>query len=191
MILEVMPKIIITHVADMIQEYRHVSILAIRRMVNFVRLFRLLLELYPEVEKEIDTKIESFIKNPELRTKDHCHSLGDLLAMVTVSQKYKIEDVLPAYLEEQLDRQVFWILKEIPELDHEDKKYKDKEVIVEEEKSETCFKTGLVGFHITLFFNHFNKMVMEKGGKNLAKFSEFVDSRFGCLLQSEEDQFQK
>jgi len=186
-----MPKIIITHVADLIQEYRHVSILAIRRMVNFVRLFRLLLELYPEVEKEIDTKIESFINNPKLRTKDHCHSLGDLLAMVTVSQKYKIEDVLPAYLEEQLDRQVFWILREIPELDHEDVKYKDKEVIVEEEKSETCFKTGLVGFHITLFFNQFNKMVMEKGGKNLAKFSEFVDSRFGCLLQSEEDQFQK
>jgi transketolase C-terminal domain/subunit len=58
MILEVMPKLIITHVADLIQEFRHVSILAIRRLVNFIRLFRLLLELHPEVEKEVDEKIE-------------------------------------------------------------------------------------------------------------------------------------
>jgi hypothetical protein len=35
-----------------------------------------------------------------MRHKDHCSSLGDLLAMVTISQKFKIEDILPAYLEE-------------------------------------------------------------------------------------------
>ncbi len=61
-----------------------------------------------------------------------------------------------------MDRQAFWILKEIPELDHEDEKYKDKEVIMEEARSETCFKTGLAGFHITLFFFHLNKMIMEQ-----------------------------
>jgi hypothetical protein len=104
MILEVLPKLIITHVADLIQEFRHVSIMAVRRLVNFIRLFRLLLELHPEIEQEIDEKIEQFIKNPEKRHKDHTGSLGDLLAMVTVSSKFKIEEVLPAYLEEQMDR---------------------------------------------------------------------------------------
>jgi len=54
MILEVLPKVIITHVADLIQEFRHVSILAIRRLVNFLRLFRLLIGLHPEVGQEID-----------------------------------------------------------------------------------------------------------------------------------------
>lgn len=68
--------------------------------MNFIRLFRLLLELYPEVEKAMDAKIEAFIKEPEKRHKDHTSSLGDLLAMVTVSQKFKFEDILPAYLEE-------------------------------------------------------------------------------------------
>jgi len=48
-----MPKLI-AHVADLIQEYRHVSILAVRRMLNFVRIFRMLIDLYPEVEAEID-----------------------------------------------------------------------------------------------------------------------------------------
>lgn len=100
MILEILPKLIIAHVADLIQEFRHVSILAIRRLVNFVRLFRLLLDLYPEMIDDIDSKIENFIKSDEKRHKDHTPSLGDLLSLVTVSQKFKIEDVLPAYLEE-------------------------------------------------------------------------------------------
>jgi hypothetical protein len=161
MILEILPKLIVTHVADLIQEMRHTSILAIRRLVNFVRLFRWLIELHPEVGEEIDAKIEQFIKEPEKRHKDHTGSLGDLLALVSVSQKFKFQDILPAYLEEQMDRQAYWILKEIPELDHTDEKYKDKEIVVEEARSEICFKTGMSGFHITLFFFYLNRMVME------------------------------
>ena len=45
MVIEVMPKLIITHLVDMINEKNHVSITAIRRLVNFIRLFRLLIEL--------------------------------------------------------------------------------------------------------------------------------------------------
>lgn len=104
MIIEVMPKIILTHVAELIQEFRHVSILAIRRLVNFIRLFRLLLELHPEAEVEVDARIENFLSNKEKRHKDYCSSLGDLLAMVTISSKYKIQDILNAYLDEQMDR---------------------------------------------------------------------------------------
>jgi hypothetical protein len=61
-----------------------------------------------------------------------------------------------------MDRQAFWILKEIPELDHEDPKYKDKDIIMEEAKNEVCFKTGITGFHLTLFFSEFNKMIIER-----------------------------
>jgi hypothetical protein len=106
--------------------------LAIRRLINFIRLFRFLIDLYPEIGTEIDAKIEAFIKDPATRHKDKLGSLGDLLSYVSVSQKYTFKDVLPFYLEEQLDRQAFWILKEIPELDHTDEKYKDKDVVVED-----------------------------------------------------------
>ena len=84
----------------MITEIRHISILAIRRLMNFIRLFRLLLDLFPEVENEINQKIEEFIKDPSKRHKDYCTSLGDFLAMTTVSQKYKMDDILSAYLDE-------------------------------------------------------------------------------------------
>jgi hypothetical protein len=88
-------------------------------------------------------------------------------------------------LEEQLDRQAFWILKEIPELDHTDEKYKDKDIVVEDSRSEICFKTGMAGFHITLFFFFLNKMIIEddKGKKEMEKLCKQLDSHFGCLQQ--------
>jgi hypothetical protein len=111
--------------------------------------------------------------------------------MITISQKYKIEDLLPSYLEEQMDRQAFWILKEIPELDHTDPKYKGKDVVIEEARSEVCFKTGVAGFHITLFFYYLNKMVTENQGKDMAAFCQQLDDHFGCLEAKTEDAFQK
>jgi hypothetical protein len=185
MILEILPKLIVTHVADLIQEFRHVSILAIRRLMNFIRLFRLLIDLYPNVGEQIDAKIEEFKSNPDNRVKDKLGSLGDLLAYVTVSQKHKMQDILGEYLEEQMDRQAFWILKDIPELDHTDEKYKDKEIIVEEERSMVCFKTGIAGFHITLFFFYLNKMILEDNGKgkDLSKLCQSLDSHYGCLAE--------
>lgn len=60
-----------------------------------------------------------------------------------------------------MDRQVFWILKEIPELDHTNPKYKGKDIVVEDTRLEVCFKTSIAGFHITLFFYFLNKLITE------------------------------
>jgi len=43
MIIEVLPKLIITHLVDMVDEKKHMSIQAIRRLLNFIRLFKLLI----------------------------------------------------------------------------------------------------------------------------------------------------
>jgi hypothetical protein len=67
---------------------------------------------------KVNLMIKTFIESPEKRHKDHTPSLGDLLVYVLLSDKYKIADILQLYTEEQLDRQVFWILLKIPELDH-------------------------------------------------------------------------
>ena len=71
---------------------------AIRRLVNFFRLFRLLIELCPEIGGEINEKLKDFISSPEKRIKDHCSSLGDLLAFIVISGKYQMKDLLEFYL---------------------------------------------------------------------------------------------
>jgi hypothetical protein len=100
MALEVMPKLIITHLVDMVNEKNHISIIAIRRLINFIRLFRMLIELKPEVSKTIDERLETFIDHADKRIKDHAPALGDLLAFVTVSDSINLGDLLDAYLEE-------------------------------------------------------------------------------------------
>ena len=104
MVLEIMPKLIITHMVEMANEKKHMSIAAIRRLINYIRLFRLLIELCPQVMGVINDKINTFITKPETRVKDHTASLGDILAMVAVSDRYSMKDLLDGYLEEQLDR---------------------------------------------------------------------------------------
>jgi hypothetical protein len=100
MALEVMPKLIITHLVDMVNEKNHISIIAIRRLINFIRLFRMLIELKPEVSKTIDERLKTFIDHADKRIKDHAPALGDLLAFVTVSDSINLGDLLDAYLEE-------------------------------------------------------------------------------------------
>lgn len=104
MIIEVMPKLITTHLVEMVSENKHISQLAIRRLINFIRLFRLLIELKPEAEDIANEKLKTFIEDPEKRLKDHCSSLGDILSFAVISNKFKLTDVLEPYLQEQLDR---------------------------------------------------------------------------------------
>lgn len=94
MAIEVLPKLIITHLVDIVDEKKYISITAIRRLVNFIRLFRLLIELSPEVQKKCNEKLEEFIKDESKRVKDHCSSLGDLLAFITISDKFQMKDLL-------------------------------------------------------------------------------------------------
>lgn len=181
-----MPKLIISHLVELVDDKKHISITALRRLINFIRLFRMLIDMYPEVENTINERLEKFIKDPEMRIKDHCSSLGDLLAFIFVSSKYSIEDLLPAYLEEQLDRQAFWIIKTIPELDHTNEKYKGREVILEDNRNEVCFKTGITGFHMTLVTHALSKFLEGKYKKNMNKMCEELDSNFGCLDDASE-----
>lgn len=189
MVLEIMPKLIITHMVDIVNESKHCSIIAIRRLINFYRIFTMLIEMCPSVRDQINQQLELFITEPAKRVKDFTPSLGDLLSFIVVSDKYKMADLLNAYLEEQLDRQAFWIIRQIPELDHTDEKNQGKEIIMEENRSEVCFKTGLSGFHMTMVFYELTKLFESRYDKKLVQFDEDVDKNFGCLPMDIENAF--
>jgi len=98
MVIEVLPKLIITHLVDLVDAKKSISIVAIRRLFSFFRLFRLLMALHPEVEKTIDADLEKFVNSPDLRIKDHFPSLGDLLTYSIISKKYNFVDIIDGYL---------------------------------------------------------------------------------------------
>lgn len=139
MVVEVMPRLMTTILVDLVSDKHHFSLVAIRRLFNFIRLFRLLIQMQPDAMNIIDARLAEFKDKEDKRVKDFCSNLGDILAFSIISDKFNLEDILDAYLEEQLDRQAFWIIKEIPELDHTDEKNKGKNIIIEAERNNICF----------------------------------------------------
>ena len=87
MAVEVLPKLITTHCVEMCSENKYMSVVAIRRLLNFIRLFRLLIELEPRTTEIVHERLKVFMEQPEKRVKDHCSNLGDILSFATISDK--------------------------------------------------------------------------------------------------------
>ena len=68
-VIEIMPRLIMTHIVDMMKEERHVSMVAIRRLFNFLRIFHYLASKDDKIREEIDTKLERFLTDPDSRVK--------------------------------------------------------------------------------------------------------------------------
>jgi hypothetical protein len=56
-----MTKLITTHIVDITKQNRFISIVAIRRLINFIRLFLYLIEKDPSIQEKMDAKLTDFI----------------------------------------------------------------------------------------------------------------------------------
>ena len=182
-ILEVLPKMILTLVVDITNEALHHSYKSIRMIIYVHRLFTLLLDKYPQLRDVMDEKIKVFIEKPECRIKEVTTNIGDLLVFLTVSKKYKWDDLKEAYLNEQLDRQVFWVLQEVPQLDKIDG------AGLEDAKIEASFKSTIIGYRITMLMKQLNTEIFEHYGKDFEKLHELLDSRYCRLTDDDETRF--
>jgi len=54
MIMGMMPKLIVTHLVEIADEKKHPSVEAVRRLFNFIRLYRIMIELKPETMDKIN-----------------------------------------------------------------------------------------------------------------------------------------
>ena len=190
-VLEVMPKLISTHIIDMMKENRHVSIIALRRVFNFIRLFAHLAAKDAKIQQELDAKLKSFIEDPVMRSKTNCKMLLDMQVASILTNKHDYQKFTEAYVEEQLDRQVLWILKDIPELDFENKKLQNKGKVNEKDRSRVSFECGKTGYYLTLFFHHLHKTIAKvTPSRDLTELAKVLDSNHGCLSFELENAFQ-
>lgn len=68
------------------------------------------------MKEKIVEEIQNFLGSEENRHKNVVANLGSILAKISAVDKFKFEDIVETYFNEQLDRQVLWILKAVPEL---------------------------------------------------------------------------
>ena len=95
LVLKVMPKFFNYICLNIMSEKVHNSSRAIEILIYVYRVMLLLIEAFPEIKAEANKNIDEFIKNPEQRIKEKTPSLGDLLVMLSLSDK-KIEELLPS-----------------------------------------------------------------------------------------------
>ena len=181
LVLNVMPKFFNYICLNIISEKVHNSSRAIEILIYVYRVMLLLEESFPEIKTEANKILDEFIKNPEQRIKDKTPSLGDLLVMLSISDK-KFEQLLPSYVGEQMDRQIFWILQEIPEFEN---LINSSEV--DDIRAKICFKCGITGQQLLLFYYYFMNKVIYSECDSLEKFAEKLDKNFCCLTETEID----
>jgi ubiquitin-protein ligase/Ran GTPase-activating protein (RanGAP) involved in mRNA processing and transport len=182
LILKVMPKFFNYICLNIMSEKVHNSSRAIEILIYIYRILIMLAKEFPEFKEAANKSIEEFIKNPEQRIKEKTPSLGDLLVMLSISD-HKIEELLPAYISEQMDRQIFWILQEIPKF--EELINKDE---VDDIRAKVCFKCGITGQQLLLFYYYFMNKVVYSECDSLDKFAEKLDQNYSCLTETEIDQ---
>ena len=101
--------------------------------------------------------------------------------MLSISD-HKIEELLPSYISEQMDRQIFWILQELPEFEE----LIDSDA-VDDIRGKICFKCGITGQQLLLFYYYFLKKMVYGECDTLDKFAEKLDGNYCCLTESEID----
>ena len=99
LLLEFFPRLIMTHITALAKGDRGLSLVAVRRLFNFIRVFHYALEKNPEIRQKIDKRLQDFISDPKNRLKNPeiCPNLGDILIYCLMSQSYSFEDVKMAY----------------------------------------------------------------------------------------------
>jgi ubiquitin-protein ligase/Ran GTPase-activating protein (RanGAP) involved in mRNA processing and transport len=179
MVLKVIPKFF-NITADIMSEKVNASCKTLRILIYIYRAAIELIRQFPVIRDEIEAFIFKFLNDPASRHKDHTPSLGDLLAVVALAQNVKIEDLLPAYIDEQMDRQVFWIISALPEFEN-----LINSSTVDDIRAKVCFKAGIVGNQILLFYYYLNKKIFFKPEKSIDDISKRLDSTFGNLSNDE------
>ena len=157
-VIEVIPKIISTHVLNLLKDNQHITINSIRRVFNFIRLWTYLSAKDEKIQSAVDLSLSKFMAKSENRIKDNCENLLLMQTYAILSDKTDFSQFMEAYCSEQLDRQALWIILAVPELDFENKAIfkKNEKKINEKERAAVTFKAGETGFRITMFF-HFLK----------------------------------
>ena len=183
-ILEILPKMFLTLMVDITGESVYHSNKAVKMMIYIHRLINLMLDEYPDQRTKVEAVVQNFIKDKGQRIKDKTPNIGELLIYLSLTDKFKWDQIRDGLLEEQTDRQIFWLLKQFKELEKEEEKKGNVEFT--QEVIEASYKATDVGFRIVMFLKAFKTELIQK--RTLADFAKFLDKQYSQLGEQGEVQ---
>lgn len=99
-----------------------------------------------------------------------------------MTDDYRLGDVAEAYFYEQLDRQVFWILRSVPEL-----LSSSLEECADKNRANIVFTTQMTSFHMFCFYKLFLTEIIGKRKSTDQLFEEYENNL--CKLTNKEENY--
>jgi len=181
MVLDVFPKLMITFAVLLADKGIETCNKALNGFQQVHRLFLAMVQRYPELRVKINAKLRVFCCGGEdHRHKKRMRSLGDILPLLAVSDRYSWDNIWQVFLAETFDRAVLWLCKEHPELANlptkDDRADPAKLRELREKRLELTLDAIAVRLRITMFFVFFFKTFCRG---TLAARAERYDRYFG------------
>jgi len=107
----------------------------------------------------IRQRLDDFVRKPETRVKSSTPSLGELLAMLSVSDTYSWKQISLCYLRESFDRSVLWACSKDPSLATVNPG--------DESRLSKYLETQRVSLRLTLFHAVFLNLLVQGGGSKM------------------------
>eukprot|EP00026_Physarum_polycephalum_P001294 Phypoly_transcript_01295.p1 GENE.Phypoly_transcript_01295~~Phypoly_transcript_01295.p1 ORF type:complete len:1116 (+),score=191.20 Phypoly_transcript_01295:80-3427(+) len=190
MALSVFGKLMNTMIVLVMNEGIAASTKALNGYIAFHRLLLAFVEKYPQLMYEVNHSIEEFIRSEEGRVKSVIPSLGDWVALLSVSNKYTWRHVAKPLIAEAFDRNVLFICKENPTLATLANISDTDTPGVEWSRINESFEHSLVSIKLLLFHSYFLTCIARPAGTSLAQVADNYDRYFGHPSSKTLDSFQ-
>lgn len=150
----------------------HASEKCLEGYCYFHRLLLFLVKLEPSLQEAIDAKLEAFIRDPEIRHKQHTENLGLLIPLLAVASKVGWADLREAYFRESLHRNVLWVSKSYENFIRLEPRFDDQ-------RPEWWFEGAAVSLKHLLFHVYFLEHIGRPEGLSQDEIADNYDALFG------------
>ena len=173
-VLDVLPRIMNTMVVMLADGGIANSDSAVHGYCQIHRLLIALMDHYPELQHEVNSRFNNFIRSADYRTKRRCPSLGHMLPLLSVCTVTTWRQFAKVYLEESFRRSVLWRCKKFPELE----KFTEQGTGPDREFLNKSLKAMRVSTRICMFHAQFLELVARPSrvGGNMLSVADVAES---------------
>jgi len=114
MAFQIIPRLMNSMVVSVMSGNIHASLKALEGYCMFHLILIEFVGRYPELQVAVNNKVRQFISDDSFRHKTSTPNLGEFLPLIAVSSEFTWDDIAIPYLEENLTRNVLWVIKKHP-----------------------------------------------------------------------------
>ena len=166
-----LPTLLNTMVVQLCKDLKHYSINYLQGYIFVHRLFLMFAERYPSLKEYYNSMVNNFLRSEKYRVKGVVSDLGRFLTYLSFAD-LSWDDIASAYLHENFDRSVLWLLRTYPWLEHDIS-------LVNDLRTAVTFVATKTSIKLLMFQVYFLKTIARPQGVTLQEIARRYDENLG------------